>query len=248
MNPNCRTVIELVKAGQLGGLLLALALTLNGCASIDVKPLKPDGSANHHAVDGIRYYLPKPYLLVAELPPSMNAKSASTSQLEERALAAGAPPAGGVTTNNVSSSSSPGTASDLSFGAATPEYIIKLIYLPDYQHPMAIQQHSGLTGSSTLSPTLQDGWMLTSLNGSADTKVAETLTGLASVISSAGSLAGPLLAARSVSGTPEAKGFPADLSHYYLSGTAILRPGLYSFVYNKKGVLTGLEPVTLFKN
>src|SRR5712691_6502600 len=41
----------------------------DGCEGVKVTPLNPDGTAAAGAKEGIRYYMPAPYLLVARMPP-----------------------------------------------------------------------------------------------------------------------------------------------------------------------------------
>ena len=99
-----------------------------------------------------------------------------------------------------------------------------------------------------MKPALQDGWMLTSLDASADSKTAETLTAIASLVSSA-STAGAGAAVKGnkfkmneqeLNGGPEN---PPDFSKQ------ILKPGLYKFVYDESsGRLTGLRCITEFTN
>ena len=51
--------------------LLAVAMILSGCARITAVPLEPDGlTAIPGAVQGIRYWLPRPYLQVMAIPPA----------------------------------------------------------------------------------------------------------------------------------------------------------------------------------
>jgi hypothetical protein len=58
----------------------------------------------------------------------------------------------------------------------------KLVMLPDKREEYAITMNSGLWGSASANPTLQEGWNLTSLDGKADSKTSETLNSLASFI------------------------------------------------------------------
>jgi hypothetical protein len=76
-------------------------------------------------------------------------------------------------------------------------YTIKLIYLPDLQHPMALRMRSGAFGSITAGPTLQDGWMLTSITANVDSGAGN----IASILSSVASLAGGKAAAGGGGGT-----------------------------------------------
>src|SRR5262249_61725435 len=57
----------------------------------------------------------------------------------------------------------------------------KLADLPDLSKPMASVAKDGF-GTVSLNATWQDGWLLTNLQGTSDSKVAETLAAIASVI------------------------------------------------------------------
>jgi hypothetical protein len=96
-----------------------------------------------------------------------------------------------------------------------------------------------------MQPALQDGWMLTSLDASDDSKVAETLTALASLVGSA-TTGGAGTAAKAAKTKPGLQqltttGIIPDFSD------EILKPGLYKFVYDDaSGQLKGLCRVTEF--
>jgi len=140
-------------------------------------------------------------------------------------------------------SSTPAAAAvtDTSFVAQTPQYIVKLIYLPDLSRSMALEQSTGLFGTSQMQPVLQDGWMLTSLNASADSKVAETLTALAAITGA--------VVTKGATGAMQQKSMSMVAPNAALPPTLpenALRPGLYRFKYNEEGVLTGLIPVAFF--
>jgi hypothetical protein len=220
--------------------LAALSLLfLCGCAGVDVTSLNPNGSHNTHAADGVRYYLPAPYLLVVELPPTIPGKSGGDSGDPTAQKAAASP--GSTNTTSSTSMASPGPASDVSFSAATPQYMIKLIYLPDFRHPMAITESAGI-GTADMKPNLQDGWMLTSLDSPVDSKVPETITAVSSLISSIG---GDIIKTEDATSAGPAAPAPQTLKNLY-KDNFILRPGLYRFAYGKNGALKGLERVTLF--
>jgi hypothetical protein len=124
--------------------------------------------------------------------------------------------------------------------AADVQTVAKLIYLPDYNRPMAISESPGLFGTVTMGASLQDGWMLTSLQGSGDSKTAETLTAAASLVSAlAGGGAGAAKAA-----VPKPGGGPAGAPPP--SPTKLLPPGLYSLVYNGSGILKDVCLVRAF--
>ena len=120
---------------------------------------------------------------------------------------------------------------------------------------MAMKQSAGI-GTVQVKPTLQDGWMLTSLDATADSKVSDSLQALASLVGSAlGASSGTKTAGAAKSALPAPSGppgkgqppqLPPDLVSYYGKSNGILRPGLYRFNYNKKGVLTGVRAVAFF--
>lgn len=60
----------------------------------------------------------------------------------------------------------------------------KLIMLPDKTEQYAITMDAGI-GTVESKPTLEGGWNLTSLDGKADSKTAENITAVASLLSSA---------------------------------------------------------------
>jgi len=91
-----------------------------------------------------------------------------------------------------------------------------------------------LGGPATFNPTLQDGWMLTSINATSDTKTSETLTALAAV--------GPALGgtAREVA----AMGPSQDGERPPRTPT-LREPGLYAFI-DDQGKFEGLTRVAEF--
>src|ERR1051325_3986138 len=220
-----------------------------GCAQLQVVPLDPSGKEATDKAKGIVYYLPKPYLVVARLPPkSSGGETRPKEQIGDANLAAKpaqkpapkpAPtppdnkPAGASDdkdTKDSIPSTSPNTNS--SFEAANAEYRLKVIYLPDYSRPMAIRSDSGLIGTASIKPVLQDGWMLTSLDGTTDNKVADLLNSVASII---GATKGA--GASSAGGK---KGADDEAQLQFLQGTTdeVLRPGLYEFRYDANQRLT----------
>lgn len=260
--------------------VLLVGASIYGCASITAIPLKPDGSKQDNVVDGIRYYLPKPYLLVTELPEEPQSQQSQAS---------GTTPTGGGSGNGANASQSQGSNSgqgsgsstspssaapssgtqDTSFSASTTSYSLKLIYLPDMAHPMALQSSSGLFGTVSVGPSLQDGWMLTSVNGSVDSGASATLSALASIISAKASPSGG-----GTTGTQSKTGGGAPVSAASLTtagftpaqaalltqmlnsakpatqaaswGPGVLRPGLYEFRFDGNGAFQGFFPVALF--
>ncbi|MDY0746443.1 hypothetical protein SNE35_18165 [Paucibacter sp. R3-3] len=238
---------------------------------------------------GLRYYLPRPYLLVTEVPYAASAPAVQTpkepvdvapppgadanptpkpaatpaqqhpagaakGQNKPAATPAPAPaPAAADKPNPVakddsggdkggdSSSASPTMAAsastDASYQHSFNQYQVKLVYLPDLSRPMAITVSAGI-GTVSLQPTLVDGWMLTSLQGSADSKVSEVLGSVAALVTAQ---KGPATAAAGAAKGGDGKAGAAPPPKLPLLG-----PGLYSLEYNKSGVLTEVCAVTLF--
>lgn len=281
--------------------LLAISICLlTGCASVTVQRLSPD-LKSAAGEPGLIYYLPAPYLIVAELPPTAvpttqaPAVNPQNPRLEQ-GLAPPQPPQGaaapekpatpnnngkgkalphpvapvagpqfaapgaaapkGTSPDDPSSANGstppPAATTDTNFQATTPQYIVKLVYLPDMSRPMAMSARVGI-GSTEMKPVLQDGWMLTSLDATADSKTAETLTALASVIPA---LMGGGAAKAATTATKAAPGggppsagetkIPKDLSGLFVPGSHILKPGLYKFVYNELGALSTLQEIVQF--
>ncbi|HYK02249.1 MAG TPA: hypothetical protein VE974_10865 [Thermoanaerobaculia bacterium] len=228
----------------------SLAAFFMACASVTVTPLAPDGTALTGKAEGVRYYLPKPYLLVTELPsetasstPATNAPKSSNQVPAPQNPAVPSPftpPPGGDGGEKKEDASAAGAPStNTSFAASNSRYVLKLIYLPDLEHPMSIRIRAGL-GTAQMKPTLQDGWMLTGLDASADAKTAEILTSIAGII-------GAIKGGGGDAGGGAPGGGPGQERDCELCySPTVLRPGLYKFVYDDKGMLTDLVPVRLF--
>ena len=255
---------------------LAFIALLGGCAGVRVTPLNPDGTAAAGAKEGMRYYMPAPYLLVTRMPPlpapgsSPRGSDDSEDQAGNEAQAAQSkkdskpkPPKDNQNDGGKPSSAPAGGApsSNTSFLASTPEYMLKLVYLPDKTKPMAMSVRTGLFGTASMKPGLQDGWMLTSLDASADSKTAETLTAIASIVSSAATAGAG--GAKSAAGAGGGGKITTTTTKFDEKGrreeekvtekipdfsNQILKPGLYKFVYDASGQLIGLHCVTGFTN
>ena len=243
--------------------IFVLPLALSGCAGVSFNQLNPDLSAKS-APQGAVYYLPKPILIVTADPKlaSVGGDVAGPGAVPPPApapapakAATGAPPpapgpavpghAGGWGTAPVggadeekpkeSAAAPAGGSGDQSFSVAVPGYTLKLVYVPDRSRPMRLSVHAGF-GTASLKPTLQNGWMLTGFDASADSKASEMLTSIASLVTAA---KGPAAA------TESAKG--GGLDPEAIAGTSsILRPGMYDLRYGSDGNLIGLCPLTYF--
>jgi hypothetical protein len=232
--------------------ITASVIAMSGCASISVRHLDPTGS-HRDGVSGIRYYLPRPYLLVTLLPPeadSVAPSGADTDKLGAGKKAPATPQKGDVGQEEkgsqdgqgqgVASGNSLPAQTDSDFSARTSQYVVKLIYLPDLHNPMALQMRAGLFGSISAQPTLQNGWLLTNLQGSADNSQL--------LVSAIGALAGN--ASKGSSGGTSGKSSSVvnltDFMKLVSASDQILQPGLYSFNYDDSGQMTGLCLMTAF--
>jgi hypothetical protein len=281
-------------------LSVAVLAVTAGCAQINVQHLdptaqRPDGPA------GIRYYLPKPYLIVTLLPPDPSvstqtsppqnpapqsptplnptpappvepdagpahgalapepgpAASAGGGHALPKAGAGGGGGGGGAgkaqggdgstTTTTATSNGSAGSeasgasGSDTSFMASTSQYVVKLVYLPDYAHPVTITVTAGLFGTAAAQPALQDGWMLTGLQANVDNSqlpqmlgtIVTALAGSGKTAASAGGGGGGKL--------PNAGGAaPALGALASVLTSQMLEPGLYEFTKDSLGTINGV--------
>ncbi|HEX8442264.1 MAG TPA: hypothetical protein VF631_01310 [Allosphingosinicella sp.] len=231
---------------------LAAAL-LSGCASVSFTQLTPDLRPKAGAPEGAVYYMPKPYLLVTQLPytalagatvaavavpatdpvppkkggEAVNEPNAGWPAPDPNAnvAAVGQAAMGGADEKASGGDATLAAGSDQSFGGSSEGYFIKLIYLPDMSRPMSVSMRSGL-GSANLKPTFQNGWMLTGFDAGADSKNSEILTALA-----------PLLTAYKTSGKAAAdvtggKGGGAAASLVPADTRQVLAPGLYEIEYD----------------
>ena len=178
-------------------LIIGSFVLLTSCSRVIVLPLDPDGKKLDDVQQGVRYYLPKPYLLVTEVlgdgdPSQVESKAnpgtsekgnATNSTHSSDTRSKDKPEGAKVPPNTNIPASTP--SSNTSFTMLTNNYQIKLIYLPDFSKPMAIYIPFSVFGSATMKPTLQDGWMLTGLEATSDTKTSETITAMASLVTAA---------------------------------------------------------------
>lgn len=254
-------------------LLLGLGL-LDGCAQVHIyQCTNADCSSWNEKADGIRYYLPKPYLLVAEAPVDTTQLNITGKNKDvTMTLSTGdnsADKSGKGDSTSDGSSTSPGGASDTSFGLATEQYQLKLVYLPDTAHPMLLQTQPGLFGSAEVKPQLQDGWMLTGVDATADSKAADTLSAIASFLHGGGSSStGSSKGNKDATSSAIAKAIAPDAGDVINAqnqhpNLPVLPPGLYAIEFDdgtdgpnavntvtKKfsGTVKGLKRVALFCN
>ena len=149
-------------------LFVLLVLFLTGCGS-SVSVRKMDDSST-----GIPYYLPKPYLLITSGLSATVYQPKITEETTEK-------PDGSKTTTTTTEKVPVRSSAN---GAA---YSMEIIYLPDLRDKYGIKINPGF-GKSETKVTLENGWKLTSLAENTDTKVPETITATAGLVSAVGSL------------------------------------------------------------
>lgn len=151
-----------------------LALTATGCMPrVSVKP-NPGPST-----PGIRYYRPKPYLLITPFADSTTTKSE--------------PKAG----------ADPVVKTETKVTGLSDQYVqMELKMLPDFSEEYAINIRTGF-GSNHTQLTLQDGWNLTSVNADLDSQTDENIKAVADLVSSVGSMAAKGFNTDATEGTPK---------------------------------------------
>ena len=144
------------------------ALFLTSCgSSVEVKKLGDKDM-------GIPYYLPRPYLLITS--------GISTTEYQDKVTETTTEKPDGTKINAKVTEQVPITA-DIN----KDSYSVKIIYLPDLRTKYGITIKPG-GGTSDTKITLANGWQLTSLAEITDTKVPETITATAGLVSAVGGL------------------------------------------------------------
>jgi hypothetical protein len=225
-------------------------ILLASCAPrIAATPLAPDGATPlPGAASGFRYFLPRPYLLVMEIPAGARVRVAvptdapkppehpgpgrlrtGAASPSKKSTAAAADDSGG---GDKQGSQSPAAPGNTGFLASSPTYMAKLIYLPNYSQPMAVTMDTGLFGTASMQLTLQDGWMLTNVSANGDnSKLADVVTAALGAVGGAvtgGASNAVSAATKKTGGSPK------------VTIDRALRPGLYAFdyVYGQSRVFT----------
>ena len=158
--------------------LVAAAMSLGSCATVYSVAVDEHDKSVANAPKGFPYYEPDPYLVVTELPVAQT--PAGGGNVSALALK----PGGSGSGNQSDDQKQPETAApassgaDTSFAASMASYSMKIVYFPDWTRRRMLKLRPGLLGSSSAAPTFQDGWMLNSLNGSADNGVASTIAAI----------------------------------------------------------------------
>ena len=229
-------------------LVISTCIFVGGCAGLQIHQLNPETmSVLPHTPNGAVYYLPKPYLLVTRLPQKSDAGGGGGAVKKNAAVTKkgaakngdhgedqlqGSPPGGDDTSGGKADSGStpaPASGGGSDFIAQTADYVLKIIYLPDREHPMSITATAGI-GTAKLTPTFQNGWMLTGFTSEADSKASEMVQQVAGLVGSVTKAVAP-------GGGPPRRSAASGPAH------EVLKAGLYEFVYDKAGRMRGLCPV-----
>ena len=123
----------------------------------------------------------------------------------------------------------------MSFIASGGGYSMKLVYLPDYSNQQAINVSPGLFGAASLAATLENGALM-NLNASDD--ASKILAAAAQVASASMSKSAAVATKAAVAPATKTMGITAP--------QPLLAPGLYQFVYDSTGSLTGLRLLSAF--
>lgn len=144
-------------------LYLMSALFLTGCgSSITVKKLGDKDT-------GIPYYLSKPYLLIT--------RGLSATVYKPKITETNTEKPDGTKTTTIVTEQAPVTSN-----VDTVDYSMQIVYLPDLRDKYGITINPG-SGTSETKVTLENGWKLTSLDAITDTKLEETITATAGLVS-----------------------------------------------------------------
>jgi hypothetical protein len=141
-----------------------------------------------------------------------------------------------TTADSASAPSTPaGSGSDTTFTASSDTFVMRIIYLPDYEHAVAVRARSGLFGSSSLQMSLQNG-MLTSLNGKVDNSKAADVA--VAALSALTTIATGGASKAATAAAPGGKPRVAADGTIAKTPKPPLRPGVYAFV-----PISGLSPL-----
>ncbi len=116
---------------------LMATLAVSGCAGINVQALTPDGMSAS-GKPGMRYYMPRPYLLVTAVPvPQVQTQENANPEQKELELKGKAADPGaanndnGKKTTTAQTDPQPATVTtDTSYQQSGNGYLVKLVYLP----------------------------------------------------------------------------------------------------------------------
>jgi len=148
----------------LAAIAISSASLGGGCATVTAKK----------GGDGIPFYPSRPYLLITKNFPTSPVKTTKTTTTKPD----------GTKVEEVVTEQPPTVGDNQNL------YSYQILYLPDLVNRYGLKLAAGL-GTATANFTIADGWKLTSLNATADSKTAENLTALGGLVSAVAPLIHP---------------------------------------------------------
>ncbi len=150
--------IQHIEALSLGAIAFLCIGCTGGHFRVHPVPGGVHGDPSSNQIEGFRYFLPKPYLMVTNM-------TVTPAPAPRRADQEAGP-------DRERTSSNKATAQEGSTIA------VQLIWLPDTKQQYAISVQGGRTGTFKGGLQLANGWMLVGVNEEFDTKTVETLNAL----------------------------------------------------------------------
>jgi hypothetical protein len=171
--------------------VVASVVLAGGCASVTVSPVKNGyGSAGAAYQRGVRFYRPALHIWILPADPSEKVDTVTTSKTETLTRKS----AEGIDAKDPKRSSDEKVVQSTGTQVASTGkgWKTQLVMLPDYSQEYVIDWSPGI-GSVTAGFTLADGWNLTALSSSADSKASESASaGLGAIATVAAAAAGAL--------------------------------------------------------
>ena len=148
---------------------IAALLVQLGCAAGRFEVHKVDAASQ---LEGFRYNLPKPYLLVTNMAVSLPTSVNPAAEVSTGTPSTGRkPPKEGGTQVAASEAPAPGSV-----------VTMQLLWLPDPSQQYAVSVKGGRSGTFSGKIQLANGWMLTGVNEEFDPKTAETINAVSGLL------------------------------------------------------------------
>jgi len=174
---------------------LVAVLLLEGCGPGRFMVNKVD--QNQPTVEGFRYFLPRPYLLVTNMviapTPTVLPSGGGGGGGGAGGGGAGAGGTGGATGGGGSHAATPGTPPGDGTAPSPPiisTVTLQVVWLPDYSQEYAVSVEGGRAGSFNGALQLANGWMLIGVNQQNVSGTAETMQAVSGFLGTLFSAAG----------------------------------------------------------